>query len=181
MLKQKNVRILKGLTHLPVASVRNHFSCFRAPRLIIKRFDTCNSNNKLERCILSSSLSPKRVSAKILWSLVFFIITSDKPLMRKPVWEDHFPPLAFWRCCSTDVEAPSETNKQLYPYMSLGVGGMGGGWGLKYPLPPMKFLLKATLPLPKMAFLKKFLTFLAKKCHFFRKFLGPLGIITNLK
>jgi hypothetical protein len=29
---------------------------------------------------------------------------------------------------------------------------MGRGWGgsLKYPLPPMKFLLKATLPPPKI-------------------------------
>jgi hypothetical protein len=33
----------------------------------------------------------------------------------------------------------------------------------------------------KMAFLKKFLTFLAKKSHFFRKFWEPLGIITNLQ
>ncbi len=61
-------------------------------------------------------------------------------------------------------------------YMSLGVGV-----GLKYPLPPMQFSLKATLPPPKMAFLKKFLTFFAKKWHLFRKFLGPLGIITNLQ
>jgi hypothetical protein len=71
---------------------------------------------------------------------------------------------------------------QWRTYMSLG-GGVVGGWGggLKYPLPPMKFSLKATLPLPKIAFLKKFLTFLSKKCHFFRKFWGPLGIITNLQ
>jgi hypothetical protein len=54
-------------------------------------------------------------------------------------------------------------------------GGMGGG-GLKYPLPPMKFLLKATLPPPKMAFLKKFLTFLAKKCHFSEIFWDLSGL-----
>jgi hypothetical protein len=56
-------------------------------------------------------------------------------------------------------------------YMSL-VGGRGEerrGEGIK-----------ATLPLPKMAFWKKFLTFKAKKCHFFRKFLGPLKIVTKL-
>jgi hypothetical protein len=56
----------------------------------------------------------------------------------------------------------------------------------------MKFWFKGTLPPPKifskkkilekkMSFLKKFLTFLAKKCHFFRIFFGPLGIIKNLQ
>ena len=55
----------------------------------------------------------------------------------------------------------------------MSLGGVGGGWGgFKYPLPHMKFSLKATLPPPKMAFLKNFLTFLAKKCHFFQKKFG---------
>jgi hypothetical protein len=57
--------------------------------------------------------------------------------------------------------------------MVLSLGGWEGERGrLKVSPPPMKFSLKATLPPPKMAFLKKFLTFLAKKCHFFQKILG---------
>jgi hypothetical protein len=62
------------------------------------------------------------------------------------------------------------TRGKLQTYMNLGGGGRGGS--LKYPLPPTKFLLKATLPQghrKKMAFFKKFLTFLAKKCHFLKK------------
>jgi hypothetical protein len=39
----------------------------------------------------------------------------------------------------------------------------------------MKFLLKATLPPPKMAYLKKFLTFLVKKCYFSENFWDLLG------
>ncbi len=34
--------------------------------------------------------------------------------------------------------------------MSLGGGGVWEGGGLTYPLPPRKFLLKATLPPPKI-------------------------------
>jgi len=57
----------------------------------------------------------------------------------------------------------------------------GWGWGLKYLLPPYEIFVKGYPPPSKMAFLKKLFTFLAKKCHFLRKFLGPLGIITNLQ
>ena len=40
-------------------------------------------------------------------------------------------------------------------YMSLGMGGWGGGGGgYKFPLPSLKFLLKTSLPSPKIAFLK---------------------------
>jgi hypothetical protein len=46
--------------------------------------------------------------------------------------------------------------------MSLGGWGMGGG--LEYPLPPMKFLLKATFSPPKI------LIFLDQKYTFFQKF-----------
>jgi hypothetical protein len=51
--------------------------------------------------------------------------------------------------------------------------GVGEGGGLKYPLPPMKFLLKATLPPTKM---------FGKKMTFFQKFfdLSPLKIFHNL-
>jgi hypothetical protein len=50
-------------------------------------------------------------------------------------------------------------------------GGMGGGWGAKsIPSPPSQNFRK------KMAFLKKFLTFLAKKCHFFKTFWDLSGL-----
>jgi hypothetical protein len=50
------------------------------------------------------------------------------------------------------------------------------GVGLKYPLPPYNIVVKGYPPPPKMAFLKKCLAFSAKKCHFFRKYLGPQNI-----
>jgi hypothetical protein len=63
----------------------------------------------------------------------------------------------------------------------MSLGGLGGGWGgFKYPLPPMKFSLKATLPPPKMAFLKNFLTFLAKKCHLKKKKFWDLSRLSQI-
>jgi hypothetical protein len=60
--------------------------------------------------------------------------------------------------------------------------GMGGGRGLKVSPSPYEIFVKGYPPiLEKMAVLKKFLTFFGKKCHFFRNFLGPLEIITNLQ
>ena len=56
-----------------------------------------------------------------------------------------------------------ESRRCRSPYMSLG-GGEGGG--LKYPLPPMKFSLKATLPQPKILRRK----ILEKKWHFWNFF-----------
>ncbi len=65
------------------------------------------------------------------------------------------------------ANATTENDWQITSYMSLGEGGWGG---LKYPLPPYEIFLKGYPPptwnfasqnfRKKMAFLKKFLTFL---------------------
>jgi hypothetical protein len=65
--------------------------------------------------------------------------------------------------------------------MSLGGGWeRGSGGGLKYPLPHYEIFLNG-YPRKKMAFLKRFLTFLAKKCHFSENFwdLSGLSQISN--
>ncbi len=64
----------------------------------------------------------------------------------------------------------------------MSLGRWDGGGGLKVSAIPLrKYLIMATLPPPKMLFSKKILTFLDEKCHFCRKFLGLLRIITNLQ